>query len=71
MTLRKYADYLYNSMSYPYSNGPLEGIIRKAKTLTALAYGYRSFERFKNRFLLIMGQTIPLTGRNLYYKKAS
>ncbi len=68
-TLRKMEDYLINSMEYGYSNGPLEGLIRKAKTLSRVAYGYRSFERFKNRFLLICHQVMPVTGRPLYYKK--
>lgn len=52
-TLRGYEKYLVNSMNYSYSNGPLEGLIRKAKILTRMAYGYRNFERFKKRFLLI------------------
>ena len=70
-TLRKMEEYLINSMEYAYSNGPLEGLIRKAKTLCRVAYGYRSFERFKNRFLLISHQVMPVTGRPLYNKKAS
>lgn len=70
-TLRKMEEYLINSMEYGYSNGPLEGLIRKAKTLSRVAYGYRSFERFKNRFLLICNQVMPVTGRPLYYKNAS
>ena len=68
-TLRKMGDYLINSMEYGYSNGPLEGLIPKVKTLSRVAYGYRSFERFKNRFLLICHQVMPVTGRPLYYKK--
>ena len=67
-TLRKHENYLINAMDYPYSNGPLEGIIRKAKLLSRIAYGYRSFERFKNRFLLINNQVMPVMGRPLYYK---
>lgn len=52
-TLRSYTDYLENSMNYRFSNGPLEGTIRKIKLLSRVSYGFRSFERFKNRFFII------------------
>lgn len=70
-TLRKYKDYLENSMSYDYNNGPLEGLIRKAKALTTVSYGYRNFERFKNRYLILCRQVIPISDDTFKYKKAS
>lgn len=70
-TLRKYKDYLENSMSYAYNNGPIEGLIRKAKALTTVSYGYRNFERFKNRYLIICRQMIPISEDTFSYKKAS
>ncbi len=61
-TLRGYSDYLENSMDYPYSNGPLEGTIRKIKLLSRVSFGFRSFERFRNRFFIInklVKMTVP------------
>lgn len=52
-TLRRYRSDLENSMAFPFSNGPLEGTIRKIKLLSRVSYGYKSFERFKNRFFII------------------
>lgn len=52
-TLKSYSDYLENSMDYSYSNGPLEGTIRKIKLLSRVSFGFKSFERFKNKFFII------------------
>lgn len=48
-----------------------EGLIRKAKALTTVSYGYRNFERFKNRYLIICRQMIPISEDTFSYKKAS
>ena len=44
-------DLILNSLDYPYSNGFTEGINNKIKVLKRNAYGYRNFERFRNRIL--------------------
>ena len=40
-----------NSFDVPYSNGFTEGCNNKIKVLKRNAYGYRNFERFRNRIL--------------------
>jgi len=42
---------ILNSLDYPYTNGFTEGTNNKIKVLKRNAYGYRNFERFRNRIL--------------------
>ena len=42
---------ILNSFDVPYSNGFTEGCNNKIKVLKRNAYGYRNFERFRNRIL--------------------
>ena len=42
-----------NSLSVPYSNGPMEGYNNKIKTLKRVAFGFRNFINFKARILLM------------------
>lgn len=49
-TLKKNFKSVENLCSYPYSNGPLEGIIRKIKTIKRNCYG---FKRMDNLFIRI------------------
>ncbi len=44
--------YIKNSLKYSYSNGVLEGVNCKIKSLKRTAYGYKSFFHFKNRILI-------------------
>jgi transposase len=44
-------DQILNSLDYPYTNGFTEGTNNKIKVLKRNAYGYRNFERFRNRIL--------------------
>ncbi|NLZ16018.1 MAG: transposase, partial [Erysipelotrichaceae bacterium] len=45
-----------------YSNGPAEGLNNAIKTLIKDANGYRNFERFRKRVLLVLGKRKdPLT----------
>lgn len=44
--------YIKNSLKYSYSNGILEGVNCKIKSLKRTAYGYKSFFHFKNRILI-------------------
>lgn len=42
-----------NSLTVPYSNGPMEGYNNKIKTLKRVSFGFRSFTNFKARILLM------------------
>ncbi len=42
---------ILNTFDYPYTNGFTEGCNNKIKVLKRNAYGYRNFERFRNRIL--------------------
>ena len=44
---------ILNSFDTPYTNGYIEGCNNKIKVLKRNAYGYRNFERFRNRILHI------------------
>lgn len=51
-TVKKYIDYIENTLKYNYSNGIIEGINNKIKVIKRIAFGYRSFYHFKNRILI-------------------
>lgn len=46
-------EFVGNSFIHPYNNGHLEGIINKIKTIKKNAYGFRSFENYRRRILLV------------------
>lgn len=52
-TLKRYREYIVNSIIYPYSNGPLESANAKIKQLKRNAYGYRNFYNFRARIFMI------------------
>lgn len=56
-TIRKYIDYVENTLKYDYTNGVLEAINNKIKVIKRIAFGYRSFLHFKNRILI--NQNLP------------
>ncbi|NKC68546.1 transposase [Vagococcus fluvialis] len=51
-TLKKHLPRIKNTFRFPYSNGPLEGPIKKIKLIKRIAYGYRNFQNYKYRILL-------------------
>lgn len=51
-SIRKYMDYVENTLKFNYTNGILEGINNKIKVIKRIAFGYRSFYHFKNRILI-------------------
>lgn len=51
-TLEKYATAIQNACHYTLSNGHLEGINNKIKTLKRSGYGYRNFKHLKARILI-------------------
>lgn len=42
-----------NSLLVPYSNGPMEGYNNKIKILKRITFGFRNFDNFKARILLM------------------
>lgn len=63
-TYIKYLPYIKNSLTYPFSNGPIEGINNKIKVIKRIAFGYRSFYHLRNRILIYSNLTtikIPST----------
>lgn len=51
-TLKKYQSYVENTFLHPYTNGPIEGINNKIKVIKRIAFGFRSFSKFKTRILI-------------------
>ena len=52
-TYSNWIEEIRNSLSVPYSNGPMEGYNNKIKTLKRVAFGFRNFINFKARILLM------------------
>ena len=51
-TLREYLSYIKNTLSNPYHNGFVEGNNNFIKVLKRIAFGFRSFRRFKARIMI-------------------
>ena len=51
-TLREYLPYIKNTLSNPYHNGFVEGNNNFIKVLKRIAFGFRSFRRFKTRIMI-------------------
>lgn len=52
-TCKGYAEYIINAIKYGYTNGVIEGINNKIKTIKRIAFGYHSFFNFRNRILIM------------------
>ncbi len=61
-TLLNHSDGLLNYFIYRISNGKIEGINNKIKTLKRQAYGYRDMKYFKLRLYHLHNQNYSLTG---------
>ena len=51
-TLKKYLPYIKNTLSNPYHNGFVEGNNTFIKVIKIIAFGFRSFRRFKARIMI-------------------
>ena len=51
-TLKGYLQYIKNTLSNPYHNGFIEGNNNFIKVLKRIAFGFRSFRRFKARIMM-------------------
>ena len=58
-TFKTYQSYIVNTLTTPYTNGPIEGINNKIKVIKRIAFGYRSFYHFKSRILITQNLTKP------------
>jgi transposase len=61
-TLRGYRTGLLNWYDHPISTGPVEGTNNKIKLLQRRAYGYRSYDHFKERLLTLHHTKFTLVG---------
>lgn len=59
-TLKKHDNYIENALLYPYSNGVIEGTNNLIKVIKRIAFGYRSYENFRARILLITNTLVRL-----------
>ena len=48
-----YTEYIVNAIRYGYTNGLIEGINNKIKTVKRIAFGYHTFFNFRNRILIM------------------
>ena len=51
-TLKGYLPYIKNTLSNPYHNGFVEGNNNFIKVIKRIAFGFRSFHRFKARIMI-------------------
>ena len=58
-TLKKYVEYIKNTFSTGYHNGYVEGNNNFIKVLKRIAFGFRSFTRFKARIMICKGLINP------------
>lgn len=52
-TMSRYRQYIKNALETPFSNGPIEAYNNNIKVVKRIAYGYRNFQNFRNRILLV------------------
>lgn len=58
-SLSQFLPYIENSFQNPYHNGYIEGNNNFIKVLKRIAFGFRSFRRFKARILICKGLLLP------------
>ena len=58
-TLKKYVEYIKNTFATGYHNGYVEGNNNFIKVLKRIAFGFRSFTRFKARIMICKGLINP------------
>ena len=63
-TLKKYSNYIKNTLETDYTNGCLEGVNNLIKCIKRVSFGYRNFENFRKRVLIIK-QVIPISNQDI------
>ncbi|MBS4869761.1 MAG: transposase [Eubacterium sp.] len=51
--MKKYTEYVINSVKYGYTNGVIKGIHNKIKAIKRIAFSYKLFYNFRNRILIM------------------
>ena len=59
-SLLKFERELKNALHYKYSNGGIEGTNNLIKVIKRIAFGYRSYENFRSRILLVTNTMVRL-----------
>ena len=54
-TLKKYMKYIENMFESNITNGVIEGLNNKIKSIKRTAFGYSNFSNFKKRILIQVG----------------
>ncbi len=54
-TLKEFKDNIFNTFNNPYHNGFIEGNNNFIKVIKRIAFGFRSFRRFKARIMICKG----------------
>ena len=62
-TLRYHKDSINNALTHEFSNGKLEGTNNLIKVIKRIAFGYRNFDNFRSRILLICNTMVPIDKR--------
>lgn len=58
-TLKSFSSYIGNTFKYKYHNGFIEGNNNFIKVIKRIAFGFRSFRRFKARIMICKGLITP------------
>lgn len=58
-TLKSFTTYIENTFKYKYHNGFIEGNNNFIKVIKRIAFGFRSFRRFKARIMICKGLITP------------
>ena len=59
-TLIEFKNFILNTFDHPYHNGFIEGNNNFIKTIKRIAFGFRSFRRFKARIMICKGLISPI-----------
>ncbi len=60
-SLKKHETSIENALKFTYSNGVIEGTNNLIKVIKRIAFGYRSFDNFRSRILLITNTQVKIT----------
>ena len=70
-SLRKYLKYTCNALKYDFSNARVEGNNNLIKAIKRVSFGYKSYENFKLRILLIKNANKNRTPKNKVFDVAA
>ena len=54
-TLKKYKEFIINTLETTYNNGVIEGTNNLIKCIKRISFGYRCFSNFRKRIMIIKG----------------